>query len=348
MVDSVVQVYPVIWQGEHLLLINQARLPNEYSYVEVSRCEDVAEAIRTTMVRGEAVGIAAAYGLYLGSQNFKGSRDDFFRQLDAIAQTLQAACPSIIDLAWAIDRMLKTARQTVGSIEHLQQTLLDTAQTIHAENLQICEAIGAHGLQALPPEPDQLTLLTHANAGALAAAGYGTALGIVRSAQNSGRLTQLYVTETRPRFQGSRLSAWECVQEEIPVTIIADSAAAYCMQKGLIDAVVVGADRIAANGDVANRIGTYNLAIAAKTHGIPFLVAAPEFVIDFNCQDGSQITIEERDPQDICKIGELKLCPPRAKVFNPALDITPAAFITAIVTQHGALSARELNALRKQ
>lgn len=343
MVVSADPVYPVIWQDPHLLMINQTRLPREYSYLEVSRCEDVIEAIRTSMVRGEAAGIAAAYGLYLGMRGCAESdRKAFLLKLEAIAQTLKTACPSVLDISWAVEEMLTTARAASGSTDHLNRVLLDTAKAIHAENLQACQAIGRYGLQALPSEPAQLRLLTHANAGALSSGGYGTALGIVRATHTAGRLAKLYITETRPRFQGGRLSAWECLQEEIAVTIIVDSAAAACMQKGMIDAVIVGADLIARNGDTANRIGTYSLAVLANAHQIPFYVAAPSFVVDFNLASGEQIPLENRPPSDIYQVEDTLVCPPNAAVLNPALDVTPAYLITAIVTDKGSFAPSDL------
>jgi methylthioribose-1-phosphate isomerase len=343
MVISATSIYSVIWQDPHLLMINQPRLPREYSYLEVSRCEDVIEAIRTSMVRGEAAGIAAAYGLYLGIREQPvGDRPTFFTQLEAIAQRMQAACPPLLDLSWAIAPLLQRVRETLGSSTDLQQAVLENAKALHSENLRACQSIGEYGLQALPPAPTHLRLLTHANAGALASGGYGTALGIVRSAHAANRLAMLYVTETRPRFQGGRLTAWECVQDELPVTVMADSAAAHWMQQGHVDAVVVGAERIAANGDTANRIGTYSLALVAHAHGIPFYVAAPSFGVDFNRADGSQIPLEERDARDIYAVGDTILCPSGVAVLNPALDITPARLITAIITERGTFAPEDL------
>ena len=202
--------------------------------------------------------------------------------------------------------------------------------------------IGKHGLAALPSSPEKLCLLTHCNAGALATAGYGTALGVVRSAWSEGRLARLYAGETRPRLQGARLTSWECVQEGIPVTVIADSMAAHCMKQGMIDAVVVGADRIAANGDAANKIGTYSLALIAKAHNIPFFVAAPVSTIDFSLSDGSLIPIEERHPSELYQIGETITCPPGIEFYNPAFDVTPAHLIQAIVTEFGAFPPAEI------
>jgi methylthioribose-1-phosphate isomerase len=338
------QVYPVLWQSDHVVLIDQTRLPEEYDAVQISRCDDMVEAIKTMIVRGApAIGVAAAYGIYLGAREIHTSdRDDFLAQLDQIAQRLRATRPTAVNLFWAIDRMLKVARQTLGSVEHLQQTLLAAAQTINAEDIETCRAIGDHGLAALPTEPAQLRLLTHCNAGALATAGYGTALGVVRSAWREGRLDRLYADETRPRLQGAKLTTWECVQEGIPVTLITDSMAAHCMQQGRIDAVVVGADRIAANGDTANKIGTYSLALIAKAHQIPFFVAAPLSTIDFKLSDGSQIPIEERDPIEVYQIGSTQICPHGVQFYNPAFDVTHADLITAIVTEHGAVKPGEL------
>ncbi len=338
------QVFPVIWQDDHVWLIDQTRLPDEYDVVQISRCDDMARAIKTMIVRGApAIGVAAAYGMYLGAREITtGDRDQFLAQLETVAETLRATRPTAVNLFWAIDQMLKTAQQVPGSTEQIQQALLDKAQSIQADDLRTCEAIGEHGLAALPSEPTQLRLLTHCNAGALATAGYGTALGVVRSAWQAGRLSRLYADETRPRLQGARLTTWECVQDGIPVTLITDSMAAHCLHKGMIDAVVVGADRIAANGDTANKIGTYSLALVAKAHQIPFFVAAPLSTVDFSLGDGSQIPIEERDPAEVYQIGDTVICPPGVEFYNPAFDVTPAALITAIVTEHGAIAPAEL------
>lgn len=339
-------VYPVIWNNDRVLLIDQNRLPNEYAVVDIHRYEDMAWAIETMIVRGApAIGVAAAYGMYLGAREIQTSdRTQFLAQLEMVAQRLRATRPTAVNLFWAIDRMLKTAVQTLGPIEHLKQTLLETAQAINAEDIKTCQQIGQHGLDVLPKQPGRLRLLTHCNAGALATAGYGTALGVVRSAWQAERLERVYADETRPRLQGARLTAWECVQEEIPVTVITDGMAAHCMKRGMIDAVVVGADRIAANGDTANKIGTYSVALVARAHNIPFFVAAPLSTIDFSMQDGSQIPIEERDPKEIYLVGDTMLCPTGAEFYNPAFDVTPADLITAIITEYGAFAPAELSA----
>jgi methylthioribose-1-phosphate isomerase len=337
-------VFPVVWQNNAVLLIDQTRLPQEYSVVEISSSEEMAVAIKTMIVRGApAIGVAAAYGIYLGAREIETSDgQEFLAQLEKVADLLRATRPTAVNLFWAIDRMLKTAYKSSGTVEEIKQTLLETAQIIQNEDLQTCQAIGDHGLKVLPQNPHKLTLLTHCNAGALATAGYGTALGVVRSAWREGRLTRVFADETRPRLQGAKLTAWECVQEGIPVTVITDNMAAHCMQKGLIDAVVVGADRIAANGDTANKIGTYSLAIVAKAHNIPFFVAAPLSTVDFQLANGGLIPIEERDPTEIYQIGNTQLTPKGVEYYNPAFDVTPAELITAIITENGAFLPGEL------
>lgn len=342
------QVFPVIWQDDHVWLIDQNRLPGEYDLVQISRSDDMAVAIKTMIVRGApAIGVAAAYGMYLGAREIiTADRDQFLARLEAVAKTLRETRPTAVNLFWAIARMMKVARQTIGSIAHIKQALLDAAQAIQAEDLQTCQAIGDHGLDALPQTPARLRLLTHCNAGALATAGYGTALGVVRSAWRDDRLERVYADETRPRLQGARLTAWECVQEGIPITLITDSMAAHCMQQGMVDAVVVGADRITANGDAANKIGTYSLALVANAHNIPFFVAAPLSTVDFALSEGSHIPIEERDPAEVRQIGETVICPAGVDFYNPAFDVTPAALITAIFTEHGAVKPHELIHLR--
>jgi methylthioribose-1-phosphate isomerase len=341
------QVYPVIWHNDSVSLIDQTRLPNEYAFVEISRSEDMAVAIKTMIVRGApAIGVAAAYGIYLGArETHTDNRDEFLHHLENVAQMLRSTRPTAVNLFWAISRMMKVAYETIGTVDEIKKALFQTAQTINAEDLQTCQDIGDNGLKALPNQPGQLTLLTHCNAGALATAGYGTALGVVRSAWREGRLARLFADETRPRLQGAKLTAWECVQEGIPVTVITDSMAAHCMKQGLIHAVVVGADRIAANGDTANKIGTYSLALVSKAHNIPFFVAAPLSTVDFDLADGSQIPIEERHPGEIYQIGDTILTPEGVEFYNPAFDVTPAELITAIITENGVFAPSELKQL---
>ncbi|XKI47525.1 S-methyl-5-thioribose-1-phosphate isomerase [Altericista sp. CCNU0014] len=337
-------IYPVVWQDDRVQLIDQTRLPAEYSVVEIRLCSDMVEAIKIMIVRGApAIGIAAAYGIYLGARELtQTDRALFLQALDRVAQTLAATRPTAVNLFWAIDRMIKVAQSTPGSVEQIQARLLDEAHAIAAEDLQTCQDIGRHGLSVLPQSPQKLRLLTHCNAGALATAGYGTALGVVRSAWAAERLERVYADETRPRLQGAKLTTWECVQEGIPVTLIADSMAAHCMKLGMIDAVVVGADRIAANGDAANKIGTYSVALCAKAHNIPFYVAAPLSTIDFELSEGSQIPIEERDPSEIHTMGSTRLTPLGVEFYNPAFDVTPAHLISGIITEHGVFAPAEL------
>jgi methylthioribose-1-phosphate isomerase len=337
-------VYPVIWEEDRVFLIDQTRLPNEYAMVEIKCYEDMAQAIKNMIVRGApAIGVAAAYGMYLGARDIEtDDREEFIAELEAVGEVLGATRPTAVNLFWAIAQMLKTARQTLGSISYIKSVLLTKAQKINADDIQICRMIGDRGLDVLPKTPQQLTILTHCNAGALATGGYGTALGVVRSAWREGRLAKVYADETRPRLQGAKLTAWECVQERIPITVITDNMAAHCMKQGLIHAVVVGADRIAANGDTANKIGTYSLAIVANAHKIPFFVAAPLSTIDFDLPDGSEIPIEERDAAEIYQVGEVNLTPFGAEFYNPAFDVTPAELITAIVTEYGAVSPSQL------
>ncbi len=350
MTSSKNQVYPVIWHNNSVSLIDQTRLPNEFCFVEIHSSEDMAQAIKTMIVRGApAIGVAAAYGMYLGAKDIKTSdRLLFLAELEKVAQLLRATRPTAVNLFWAIARMMKTATETPGTVAEIKKTLCETAQAINFEDIQTCHSIGNHGLRALPTTPEKLTILTHCNAGALATAGYGTALGVVRSAWYQGRLEQVFADETRPRLQGAKLTAWECVQEGIPVTVITDNMAAHCMQQGLIHAVVVGADRIAANGDTANKIGTYSLAIVAQKHQIPFFVAAPLSTIDFELTDGSQIPIEERNSTEISQIGDTILTPSGVKFYNPAFDVTPAELITAIITENGAYAPGDLAKSRDQ
>jgi methylthioribose-1-phosphate isomerase len=343
-------VRPVLWENDRVRLIDQNRLPHEITWVDIDRSDDMAVAITTMIVRGApAIGVAAAYGMYLGATEIQtDDRAQFLSELEKIAVKLRATRPTAVNLFWAIDRMTKAAQNASGDVPGIRQTLLETAKTINADDIRTCEAIGDHGLAALPKSPGKLRLLTHCNAGALATAGYGTALGVVRSAWRDGRLERLYADETRPRLQGAKLTTWECVQEGIPVTLLSDNMAAHCMSKGMIDAVVVGADRITANGDAANKIGTYGLAIIAQAHNVPFFVAAPLSTIDFSLADGGAIEIEERDPKEVSNVGATVICPAGVEFFNPAFDVTPARLIAGIVTEFGTFAPGDLGQLRSK
>jgi len=341
-------VYPVTWQHDRVLLIDQTRLPGEFHHIQIANYHQMAEAIKTMIVRGApAIGVAAAYGVYLGARDiYTEEVGEFLPLLENVAEELRHTRPTAVNLFWAIREMLKTAYGSGDNVATIKQQLLMTAQAIQEQDLMTCQQIGDRGLAVLPSSPEKLTILTHCNAGALATAGYGTALGVIRSAWTAGRLERVYADETRPRLQGAKLTAWECVQEKIPVTVITDNMAAHCMQKKKIHAVVVGADRIAANGDAANKIGTYGLAVIAKMHQVPFFVAAPLSTVDFDLQDGTQIPIEERDPTEIYQIGETRLCPEGVDFYNPAFDVTPNSLITAIITEKGAVKPTELISLQ--
>ncbi|MGB3509103.1 MAG: S-methyl-5-thioribose-1-phosphate isomerase [Microcoleaceae cyanobacterium] len=348
MMSQNTEVNPIIWQNDRVLLIDQTCLPGEYKTVEISSSTEMARAIKTMIVRGApAIGVSAAYGMYLGAKEISiTDRNEFLKQLEEVAVMLRQTRPTAVNLFWAIERMLKVANQTSGSVEEIKTALLETAKNIQAEDLHTCQAIGDRGVEVLPTSPEKLNILTHCNAGALATAGYGTALGVIRSAWREGRLAKVYADETRPRLQGAKLTTWECVQENIPVTLISDNMAAHCMKQGLIHAVVVGADRIAANGDAANKIGTYSLAIVAKAHDVPFFVAAPLSTIDFKISDGSQIPIEERDTTEISQVGETRICPEGVEFYNPAFDVTPAELIAGIMTEYGTVAPGELEQFR--
>ena len=341
-------IYPVTWQHDRVLLIDQTRLPGEFHHIQIANYHQMAEAIKTMIVRGApAIGVAAAYGVYLGARDiYTEEVGEFLPLLENVAEELRHTRPTAVNLFWAIREMLKTAYGSGDNVATIKQQLLMTAQAIQEQDLMTCQQIGDRGLAVLPSSPDKLNILTHCNAGALATAGYGTALGVIRSAWTAGRLERVYADETRPRLQGAKLTAWECVQEKIPVTVITDNMAAHCMQKKMIHAVVVGADRIAANGDAANKIGTYGLAVIAKMHNVPFFVAAPLSTVDFDLQDGTQIPIEERDPTEIYQIGETRLCPEGVDFYNPAFDVTPNSLITAIITEKGAVKPTELISLQ--
>ncbi len=344
MAENLGAIFPVVWQGDRVQLIDQTRLPADYELKEISTAAEMATAIRTMIVRGApAIGVAAAFGMVLGAREYKGSdRPGLLTHLEAVATELRRTRPTAVNLFWAIDRMLQAAQTETATLEELQEHLLATAQAIADEDVATCRAIGEHGLAALPKTPEKLRLLTHCNAGALATAGYGTALGVVRSAWRANRLERLYADETRPRLQGAKLTAWECVQEGIPVTLIADTMAAHCMQRGMIDAVVVGADRIALNGDTANKIGTYGVALAAQAHQIPFFVAAPLSTIDTKIATGAEIPIEERHPQEIYQVGYSRIAPAGVDFYNPAFDVTPAHLITGIITELGVFAPADL------
>jgi methylthioribose-1-phosphate isomerase len=328
-------IQPIRWTGDRLLLLDQTRLPGEELERAYTRWEDVAEAIRTLVVRGApALGVTAAFGVALAArQSRAGTFDELLVDLETAIKGLGATRPTAINLFWALERMRRTALagrdRPVGDV---RARLSAEAQAILEEDVAANRAMGDHGAALVPPGA---RILTHCNTGALATAGYGTALGVVRSAHAQGKVALVWVGETRPVMQGSRLTAWECLRDGIPHRLIADVAAASLMAGGEVDLVVTGADRIAANGDTANKIGTYALAVLARYHGIPFYVAAPLSTIDPTLRSGRDIPIEERDAAEVRRVGSQSTAPEASPVRNPAFDVTPAALITAIITERG-------------
>ncbi|GAV25094.1 methylthioribose-1-phosphate isomerase [Carboxydothermus islandicus] len=321
------------WKDNTLFLLDQTKLPIEVTYVKLKTYEEVAEAIVSMKVRGApAIGAAAAYGMVLGVMGFRNDQnlDNYLRN---VYETLKNTRPTAVNLFWALDRMWKKYLEVKNqNFEEIAKALLNEAKSIFYEDIELNKKIGAYGLEVVP---ENASILTHCNAGALATAGYGTALGVVRAAFAAGKLKRVFADETRPLLQGARLTAFELLEDGIDVTLICDNMAGYVMSLGLVDLVVVGADRVTANGDVANKIGTYSLAILAKEHGIPFYVAAPYSTIDLNLNSGKDIPIEERNPDEVRKIGDRLIAPSKVKVFNPAFDVTPAKYITGIITDRG-------------
>jgi methylthioribose-1-phosphate isomerase len=327
--------FPVSWQGDRLVLLDQRRLPGEEVYLECRTWPEVADAIKTLAVRGApAIGVAAAFGVALAGLASRGSDGDtLIRDLKPAIDGLAATRPTAVNLFWALDRMRRHAESRRGlPPDELRASLVSEAESIFEEDVAANRRLGAHGAELVPPGA---RILTHCNAGGLATAGYGTALGVVRGAVEAGRHPFVWVDETRPVLQGARLTAWELAREGIPHTVIADVAAASTMGRGEVDLVVVGADRIARNGDTANKIGTYGVAVLARHHGIPFYVAAPFSTIDPSIQDGTAIPIEERDPREVQELAGRRIVPAASPVRNPAFDVTPAALITAIITERG-------------
>ncbi len=329
----------VWWDAGAVCLLDQTRLPHTQAIITCHTLADVAHAIKAMQVRGApAIGITAAYGLALVAQQTVSDLPTMLAQLEAARTTLNAQRPTAVNLSWATARMLRVAQQCAAmQVEPLvlAARLLDEAHAIHAEDLAMCHAIGRHGAALIP---ERGHVLTHCNAGGLATAGYGTALAPIRTAHAAGRAVHVYVDETRPFLQGARLTAWELLQANIPLTLITDNMAGFMMQQGAIDCVIVGADRIVANGDVANKIGTYTLAVLAQAHQLPFYVAAPSSTIDVTLADGSQIPIEQRDPREVTHLAGQQIAPLGVVAAHPAFDITPHQLITAIITEQGVIT----------
>ncbi|MBN2217692.1 MAG: S-methyl-5-thioribose-1-phosphate isomerase [Pirellulales bacterium] len=329
------------WKGEEsgrLVLIDQTRLPGEFVEIECRTVEQVWEAIKTLRVRGApAIGVAAAYGVCLGLQTVAGADGPaLLAQLDEVTAYLAASRPTAVNLFWALDRMKRTAAALAGraSPDRITAALLAEARAIHEEDRQMCRAIGRHGAPLLKGVEG---VLTHCNAGGLATADYGTALAVVYTAVEQGQTLHVWADETRPLLQGARLTAWELHERGIDVTLICDSMAAVVMRERRVQAVITGADRIAANGDAANKIGTYGVALLAAAHGIPFYVAAPTSTFDLSIADGEAIPIEQRDPAEITHGFGRQTAPEGIGVYNPAFDVTPARLITAIICERGVI-----------
>ena len=337
------------WTDDGVQMIDQRKLPTVEEYPVFKTYQEVAEAIRVMVVRGApAIGVAAAMGVALGvrdsgAKNVAELREDF-RQ---ITETLAATRPTAVNLFWAIERMKRLFKE-IAADDSNQRTiaarLIEEALAIQAEDIESNRRMGDFGQSLLP---NSGTILTHCNAGALATAGYGTALGVIRSAVEHGKRLRVLADETRPFLQGARLTAWELWKDDIDVRVISDNMSGSFMRQGLIDAVIVGADRIAANGDVANKIGTYVVAVLAKQHDIPFYVAAPFSTLDLSIPDGSYIPIEQRDPTEVTHIGGVQIVPDGVSVFNPAFDVTPHEFVTAIITDRGVAQPPYLDSLAR-
>jgi methylthioribose-1-phosphate isomerase len=335
------------WTEQGVRFIDQTKLPTEETYLTCRTHEQVADAIRTMVVRGApAIGVAAAMGIALGVKSSKAENvGDLKREFDAICDNMGTTRPTAVNLFWAIRRMQeKFEKLRVRPIAQIRREMIEEAKRMHAEDIAANQAMGRHGATLMPNEGG---VLTHCNAGALATAGYGTALGVIRAAVEAGKKIHVYADETRPFLQGSRLTAWELMKDGIPTTVISDNMAGAMMRQGKIGAIVVGADRIAANGDVANKIGTYMVAVLAKENGIPFYVAAPISTVDMACPDGTRIPIEQRNSREVSHIAGKQMVPDGVAIENPAFDVTPAKYVAAIITERGIARAPYDESLRK-
>lgn len=328
---------PLYFENGVLKLIDQTKLPVETVWHEYKSYKQVAKAIKDMIVRGApAIGVTAAYGMVIGANGINtDDRDEFFKELNEIAEEMKNTRPTAVNLFWAVDRIMKKAYENKDrSIDEIREEMLSEAQKMDREDVEKNRRIGEYGNQLINNND---TILTHCNAGSLATCDYGTALGVIRAAHEAGKEIQVYADETRPYLQGARLTAYELMHDGIPVTLICDNMAGYFMRKGEINCCIVGADRIALNGDTANKIGTYTVAVLAKENNIPFYVAAPSSTIDFSIATGEEIIIEERDHREVTHIKGIQLAPDGVKVKNPAFDVTPNSYITAIITERGIL-----------
>jgi len=336
-------------EDDAVVMVDQRKLPGEEIYVRCKTAAEVARAIRTMVIRGApAIGVAAAYGIALGMRGSKATgTQKFAAEFYKTCEMMAATRPTAVNLFWAIERMKRTfaaVAETGASVDQIKDRLDLEAQAIHDEDVASCRAMGAFGAAIVP---DEARILTHCNAGALATAGYGTALGVIRGAVEAGKRVTVLADETRPFLQGARLTAWELVRDGIQTTVITDNMAGAIMRMGQIDLVVVGADRIAANGDTANKIGTYTVAVLAREHKIPFYVAAPLSTIDLGTPDGDHIPIEERSAREVTHLRGRQLTPVGALIRNPAFDVTPHRFISGIITERGIFRAPYVESLRR-
>jgi methylthioribose-1-phosphate isomerase len=335
------------WLDDTVIMIDQTRLPGEEVYNSYSDFQSIAEAIRGMIIRGApAIGVAAAMGVAMGARAIiADTHESFFRQLDNVCDELGRTRPTAVNLFWGLERMKRVAESHRSkSLDVIRDALKKEAVRIGEEDLTICRNIGKWGATLIP---EGATVLTHCNAGGLATAGYGTALGVIRAAHEAGKKIQVFADETRPWLQGSRLTVWELMKDGIPTTLISDNMAGFFMNRGEITCCVVGADRIAANGDTANKIGTYSVAVLAKENNIPFYVAAPVSTFDLTLSDGSKIPIEERPANEVTHIKGIAIAPEGVRVRNPAFDVTPARYITAIITENGIVTGDYRIGLRK-
>lgn len=340
-----VAIRPIAWVDGSVRIIDQTLLPHREEWLDLHDCREVVAAIREMRIRGApAIGVAGAYAIALAAAELaEGSMPDFLASLEEAASEVRDARPTGANLAWAVDRMLCVARRADAPSTAVH-ALVDEARSIQEEDESANRAIGRYGAALLPRDG---TVLTHCNAGALATGGFGTALGVVTTAWEDGRVARVLATETRPFLQGARLTAWELAKAGIDASLIADSAAGHMMQTGKVQAVVTGADRIAANGDVANKIGTYPLAVLARENGIPFYVAAPTSTLDLSLASGSEIVIEQRPPSEVTDFGGVRVAAEGIDALNPAFDVTPHGYVTAIITECGVAHAPYAQALRR-
>lgn len=331
-------------KGKEVVLIDQSKLPSKLEFVRCRDADAVARAIERMKIRGApALAAAAAMGLAVTALRSKArSREDLVRELEAAADKIKHTRPTAANLFVGLKKTLEVARKVKGGVDEMRQAVVEEAQNIADEDVEINRRMGKNGSRLIK---DGDAVLTHCNTGALATVDYGTALGVIRAAREEGKRVKVIATETRPLLQGARLTAWELKRDGIPVTLITDNMAGYVMSQGKVDLVLVGADRIAANGDVANKIGTYTLAVLAERHRVPFYVVAPTTTIDLDIGCGSEIEIEHRDPSEVTSIGGKRLAPKDVEVLNPAFDVTPASLVTAIITERGVVNPKKIKSL---